>query len=124
MEILYTIQGIIKKGAGKGREFGYPTANVSLQDHVPPGVYISQVILEEKVYNAITFIGSAVTFGDPEYKSETTLLDFDQDIYGKEITVNLLKKVRDNAKFESEEALIKQMDKDMLTTRSFFDDIR
>ena len=123
MKELYTIDGIVKKGAGKGREFGYPTANVSLQSNIPAGVYVSQVTVDDKVFKAATFIGSAVTFGDAEYKSESTLLDFDKDIYGKEIRIQLLKKLRDNANFENEEMLIEQMEKDMLAARSFFNDI-
>ncbi len=122
MEILYKIVGTVKKGAGNGRKFGYPTANVSLQNHVPAGVYIAEVTIDGQKYKAATFIGSAVTFGDAEYKSESTILDFDQDIYDKEITINLVKKLRDNMNFTSEKELIKNIEKDVADTRKFFEE--
>ncbi len=123
MKPLYTIIGTVKKGAKRGKEFGYPTANVSLKSDIPPGVYAAHVSVKNNVYKAATFIGAAVTFGDKEYKSESYILDFEQDIYGKEIVVTLYKKLRDNANFANESDLIEQMGKDVLMTRSFFNNV-
>lgn len=123
MKPLYTLTGTVKIGAKRGKEFGYPTANVSLESHIPAGVYAAQVSIDSNVYKASTFIGAAVTFGDKEYKSESYILDFEQDIYGKLVTVHLYKKLRDNTNFASESDLIEQMGKDVLMTRSFFDNV-
>ncbi|MBA3723362.1 MAG: riboflavin kinase [Candidatus Levybacteria bacterium] len=123
MKPLYTLTGTVKIGAKRGKEFGYPTANVSLESHIPAGVYAAQVSIDSTIYNAATFIGAAVTFGDKEYKSESYILDFEQDIYGTEIVINLYKKLRDNANFANEHDLIEQMGKDVLMTRSFFDNV-
>ena len=122
MKALYTIIGIVKKGAQRGREFGYPTANVSLQKNTPQGVYAAVVEINNKSYKASTFIGAAVTYGDEEYKSESYILDFDEDIYGQTIKILLYKKIRGSEKFVSEEKLIEQIRIDVLQTRSFFRD--
>ena len=68
----------------------------------------------------MTFIGAAQTFNETTYQAETYVLDFDQDVYGESVTVSLLKKMRDNQKFDSEEALIKQMEDDEREARAFF----
>lgn len=119
MHVLYTITGVVKHGAKRGKEFGYPTANVSLASHIPEGVYAAKVIVD-KEYRAATFIGAAPTFGDGEYKSESYLLDFSQNIYGKEITIKLYKKLRRRMTFTDEEELKRQMEKDIKDVVAYF----
>lgn len=72
------------------------------------------------MYNAATFIGAAKTFNEKDTKSESYILDFEKNIYGKWITITFFKKLRDNKKFDSIEKLIKQMEKDVSETRRFF----
>ncbi len=120
-DYLYTITGVVIDGDKRGRLLGYPTANIALQQEIPEGVYISHVDLGGKQYNALTFIGSAKTFNDTTYKSETFILDFDQDIYGKTLTVGLLEHLRGNQKFHSKEALIEQMERDKQAALEFFE---
>ncbi len=74
----------------------------------------------DKTYNALTFIGAAKTFGETKTQAESYLLDFSGNLYGKYITVQLLKKLRDNKKFTSAEDLKKQMNEDLLNARKFF----
>ena len=62
----------------------------------------------------------AKTFGEEDYKLESYILDFDRDIYGKEVKVELYKKLRDNEKYENERELIEQIKKDVVNTRNYF----
>lgn len=120
MHVLYTITGDVKHGAKNGTAFGFPTANVSLSSHIPEGVYAAEVIINGKTYMAATFIGSAPTFGDAEYKSESYILDFSKKIYGETITIKLCKKIRGRMSFINEQYLIKQMENDVKDVREFF----
>lgn len=120
MKPQYVFTGKVLDGAKRGRDLGYPTANVALKEQIPEGIYASEVILDEQALKAATFIGAAKTFGEEEYKAETYILDFDQNIYGKEITIQLYKKLRGNIAYTTKEALIEQMKKDVAKTREFF----
>src|SRR6266576_2532672 len=97
MKQLYIFWGKVIAGQKRGKKLGFPTANVRLH----------------KKYTAATFIGSAKTFGETEYKAETYILNFNQNLYGKWITIRLFKKLRDNKKFDSEKALVLQMKEDI-----------
>ena len=121
MRPLSTFWGKVKKGKSRGKNLGFPTANIALHKNIPEGVYVSEVIIANKVYSAATFIGSAKTFGEKEYKAENYILDFDKNIYGKWITVRLFKMLRGNKKFTSQQALIKEMELDVLAARKFFE---
>ncbi len=129
MELIF--QGKVQHGAKRGRLLGFPTANIALHKKISEGIYVSKVLVHNdkknktmessaEWYPAATFIGSAKTFGEKEYKAESFLLDFDKNLYGKWITITLLKKIRENKKFLGEEALIKQMEKDIEEVRKYF----
>ncbi len=120
MKTLFILRGKVKKGKSRGKFLGFPTANINLRKKIPEGIYASIVKIDNKKYFAATFIGSAKTFNEREYKAESYILDFNQSIYGKWITVRLFKKLRGNKKFDSEQELIDQMKQDILTTRKFF----
>lgn len=112
--------GIVVPGKKRGKQLGYPTANVEIKKNNNQGIYISQTQIDLIIYQSVSFLGNAKTFNETEIILETYILDFDQDIYGKEITVELLKKIRDNEKFESINALVKKMEHDVLATREYF----
>lgn len=117
---MYIITGIVKKGQGRGKKLGFPTANIILDQQIPKGVYASKVIVNGQDYNAATFIGNATTFNETTYQAETYIFDFNQDIYGEEIITELLRLVRENQKFTSAEALIDQIKKDITAIKDFF----
>ncbi len=117
---MYNFRGIVIKGNQRGKKLGFPTANVPLVEVFEEGIYASNVSIEGKYYKAITFIGNAKTFNETVYQSETYILDFNEDIYGKEIDVSLEKKLRDNEKFTTVEALITMMKKDEENARLYF----
>lgn len=112
--------GKVRQGDKRGRELGYPTANMALHKNLGEGVFVSEVKVDGDWYPALTFLGKAETFGKTDYKAESWLLDFDDNLYGKLITVRLLKKLRGNKKFESAESLIVQMKQDEKDARGYF----
>jgi riboflavin kinase / FMN adenylyltransferase len=120
MNSLFTINGEVIKGVKRGKSLGYPTANIKIEQQIPEGVYVSEAIVDGTIYQAATFIGIAKTFGDTEYKAESYILNFSHDIYGKQITITLFKKLRDNIRFDSEDKLVKQIEIDVLQTRQYF----
>lgn len=110
---LYLIWGKVIKGKGRGKAFGFPTANILLHKKVQEGIYASKTVVDGKEYNSATFIGPAKTFNEKDYKAESFIFKFNKNIYRKWITVKLYKKIRGNKKFNSVEELIDQMKKDI-----------
>lgn len=117
---MYKFWGKVRTHNKRGKKLGFPTANVNLYRNIPEGVYISKTKFEKKSYNSITFIGKSKTFNGTKFHAETYILDFNQDIYGKWISVKLLKKIRNNKKFSSAEELIEQMKEDERQAKEYF----
>ena len=117
----FATTGYVIHGMARGRQLGYPTANVYPDQGllIPAvGVYASKVCVQGRWYEAMTSIGYNVTFGDSEeYTIEANILDFDQEIYGENITVAWYEYMRDEEKFDSLEDLIAQLAQDEVTTR-------
>ena len=116
---LHTFWGKVISGAKRGKTLGFPTANVRLHKKIPEGIYAATVQVQQKTYYAATFIGSAKTFGEKDYKAESFILDFNEEIYGKWMTARLYKKIRTNKKFNSAEELRAQMKKDIKEIKFF-----
>lgn len=116
---MYRFWGKVRKNKQRGKKLGFPTANINLTKNIPEGIYVSYAKIGIFIYPALTFIGTAKTFNEKTFHAETYILDFKQDIYGKWISVNLLRKIRDNKKFDSAEELIKQMKKDEVVAREY-----
>lgn len=117
----YQIRGEVQFGKQRGgKEIGFPTANLRFADEdlVPRhGVYVSQVICDGKCYGGVINIGCNPTFGEQALVAETHIFDFNQDIYGKPIKVNLLEYLRDERKFDSVRALATQISEDASRAR-------
>ena len=120
MQSLFEINGIVKRGKNRGKKLGFPTVNLDLPQDIPEGIYISQILIKNKKHNSLTFIGTAKTFNETKYHAETYVLDFDEDIYNEKVKVSLIKKIRENQKFDSEKDLIKQMEKDKKEAMIYF----
>ncbi len=116
---MYRFWGKVRTHSKRGKSLGFPTANVNLHKNIPEGIYISKTKLEGKEFKSITFIGVAKTFNEKNYKAEIYILDFNQNIYDKWISVELIKKIRGNKKFVSSEELVEQMKKDEVLTRQY-----
>lgn len=109
--------GKVISGNKIGREIGYPTANLSINKEYrlieTPGVYASYVDYDNKTYKSMTYIGGKPTINDDKSENiEVHIFDFNQDIYDKDIKVRFVSKIRDECKFESLEALRKQIEID------------
>lgn len=112
----YITEGIVIHGFKRGREMGFPTANILTIDHflIPQnGVYIVKVKIFQKDYYGICNVGHNPTFSENNNKSvEVHILDFNQFIYNEKISVIWMKKIRDEKKFENVNELIKQLNAD------------
>lgn len=112
--------GKVRAGKKRGRILGFPTANVRLSKKISEGIYIAKTKVGNVWYPSLTFIGDAKTFDEKTYQSETFILSFNQNIYNKWITNHLLKKIRENKKFNSKEELISQIKKDERIAEEYF----
>lgn len=113
----FSYKGKVISGEQLGREIGYRTANLDVSNEYrlikSSGVYASYVDYEDKVYKAMTYIGRKPTVNDEDIENiEVHILDFEGDLYGKEIKVRFVSKVRDEQKFENIEALRNQIEED------------
>lgn len=112
--------GKVRRHNQRGKKLGFPTANINLTKKIPEGIYISKTKFRNRVYPSLTFIGKAKTFNEKRFHAETYILDFKQNIYGKWISIELLKKIRNNKKFKTVDELVKQMKKDEEIARKYF----
>ncbi|HMR40629.1 MAG TPA: bifunctional riboflavin kinase/FAD synthetase [Ignavibacteria bacterium] len=113
----YSLEGTIVKGKKLGREIGYPTANIRLDDEfklIPKtGIYATEVILgTEKFYGMMNIGTNPTVTDDKSIKIEVNIFDFDKDIYGEEIRVNLTDYIREEKKFKSLEELMENISGD------------
>lgn len=122
----YFLDGRVVKGAGRGKQIGFPTANLDLNPEITVpelGVYITQTLYKGMKFNSITNVGKNPTFTDVnKVNVETNLFDFQDDIYGESIRVNFLKKLRAEKKFESVNKLIEQIKLDVETAKRYFNE--
>ena len=109
----YMLSGTVVSGEKLGRKLGYPTANIKLEYNYPlDGVYLTRTVIEEKNYVGLASLGNKPTFNGSEKILEVYILDFDEDIYSKNIEVYFLEEIRKQIKFSNEDELIKQMNED------------
>ena len=118
--MLFTLSGFVKKDKGRGKKLGYPTANIEAAPDLPDGIYVAHTKYDKKKSPSLVFIGSPITFYEVDKKTEVYILDYSKEIYDEFLEVEVLKKLRDNIKFDSKEALIEQMKKDEQDARKFF----
>ena len=115
------ISGIVVSGKSRGRLLGFPTANIlPCAEQILPeknGVYHTKVTLDGETFDAITNIGTNPTFGANQRTVENHIFDFDADITGKKIEVEIIKFIRDEKKFKSAEELVKQIESDVKRIR-------
>lgn len=120
MLAMYKFWGKVRKHNQRGKKLGFPTANINLAKNIPEGIYVSQAKIGNSTHPALTFIGKAKTFNEKRFHAEIYILNFDQSIYGKWLSVKLLKKIRNNKKFSSAKELIAQMKKDEQEAKKYF----
>jgi riboflavin kinase/FMN adenylyltransferase len=117
----FALRGIVAKGAGRGKTLGFPTVNLA----VPPdmaipgnGIYATWARWGERVLMAATSIGTRPTFAESERTVEAFILDFDGDLYGRELRLEFVQRLRDEVKYDSVQALQDQIASDVDQARS------
>jgi riboflavin kinase/FMN adenylyltransferase len=116
----FAIEGIVQAGDRRGRELGYPTANMVLGDYQRPryGIYAVRVTLEDgSEHPGVASLGVRPTFDPPTELLETHLLDFDGDLYQRRVEVALHAFIREERKFETVDALVEEMKRDEAAAR-------
>src|SRR5438445_10331104 len=117
----YTILGTVVRGDDLGKKIGFPTANLSAHnEQFPPnGVYFAEAILEGVAYPGVVNLGyrPTVSSSKTERILEIHLLDFDRDIYGKDLELRFIRYLRPEKKFENVDALVHQIERDVHQAR-------
>ena len=116
----YAIAGPVTSGAGRGRTLGFPTANIDPDRPllVPRGVYRGRVIVEGRPHAAVVNVGVRPTFDETVLAVEAHLLDFAGDLYGRQVRLEFVDRVRDEMRFPSVEELKAQVMRDIATARA------
>ena len=116
----FAVEAMVERGDGRGRELGYPTANLRLGDYQRPayGIYAMRVRLADgREYPGVGSLGIRPTFEPPEELLEAHLFDFDEDLYGRTIEVSLHAYIRPEEKFDDVQALAARMKQDEAEAR-------
>jgi riboflavin kinase/FMN adenylyltransferase len=111
----YSIAGEVVQGARRGQGLGFPTANLKTENELVPGlgVYAVRVFIEGKFFRGVASIGVRPTFDSGPVSVEVYLMDFRGDLYGKQMEVFFVKRLRSEEKFPNADALVRQIKKDV-----------
>lgn len=118
-----SILGTVIRGSSLATRLGFPTANINPHHEVlpPSGVYAVSVFLENKNFKGVCYIGAKPTFKKRIGKHiEVYIFNFHQDIYGKYLEIQFIKKIRNERKFASPQSLARQVKKDIICTKRIF----
>jgi riboflavin kinase/FMN adenylyltransferase len=119
----YFIDGVVVRGAGRGRQLGFPTANLQTENELPPpsGVYATTATIDDIVHASVTNIGTRPTFGDVDKPViEVHIFDYARDLYDRQIRLSFLQRLRDERAFPDVDALRAQIDADCRSARRLF----
>lgn len=110
---MYRFKAKVIFGRGRGRQIGFPTANLAITDlSIAYGVYLVKVRLHNKSYQGLLHYGPKKTFSEP-LSVEAHIKNFNKNIYGRTLEIEVGRKIREVRKFAGEEALKKQIKKDL-----------
>jgi riboflavin kinase/FMN adenylyltransferase len=112
----FSLHGRVVPGVGRGVQLGFPTANLEIEPEqaLPPdGVYVSQARIDDQGYSSVTNIGKRPTFGTSERMVEVYILDYHGELYGRELEIDILERLRGEKKFDTAEELKKQIAQDV-----------
>lgn len=123
----YSLQGIVIEGDKLGRTLGFPTANIFPDDPlklVPAdGIYAVRVIINGETKNGMLHTGPRRTLDKMDRRIEVNIFDWDQNLYGQKISLQFIKKLRDESRFESLQELTEQMKLDKLHSEKIFEEL-
>jgi len=117
----WSMKGEVIRGDRKAREMGFPTANLSPHEQIYPlkGVYVAQALLDDRIIKGIANFGERPTVNGNKLLLEVHLFDFDEDIYGKQLTVEFLTFIRGERKFDNFALLVEQIKKDVQVAKEY-----
>ena len=121
----FALVGPVVPGETRGQTLGFPTANIAVNHNqaLPPdGVYVTRAYLGEQSHPSVTNIGRRPTFGPGERAIEVFLLDFSGHLYGRELRLELLERLREEKAFASPGELQAQIARDVERARALFYD--
>jgi riboflavin kinase/FMN adenylyltransferase len=115
----FEVSGTVIAGRKRGVTLGFPTANIRMPAMTSPrtGVYVIEAEVDGKTYGGAANLGYNPTFGDTDLSLEAHLFDFDQDIYGKPITIRFIDRLRDELRFSGPAELVVQITKDVANAK-------
>ena len=115
----YRIRGTVVRGAGRGTDLGYPTANVAGVDTLLPGegIYAGRALVEGRLWPAAISLGPNPTFDERVRKVEAYLMDYAGQLYDRQIEVDFLTRLRDIVRFDSVDRLVAEMGRDVAAAR-------
>jgi riboflavin kinase/FMN adenylyltransferase len=115
----YNLNGEVISGHRRGRDLGFPTANLRPDKALIParGIYAVRLLLEGKARQGVLNIGFNPTFSDNALSVEVHIFDFDEDIYRKRLEILFIDRIRDEMKFESPALLVEQIRQDVETAK-------
>jgi riboflavin kinase/FMN adenylyltransferase len=106
-------KGVVQKGQEQGQKMGFPTINIPLEGEDVSGIFVAAVFIDGKEYRAAAYANV------PRKILEAHLLDFSGDLYGKEVEIELLEKIRDTEKFSDETSLEAAIMADVAKVREY-----
>jgi len=112
----YSLTGVVVEGDRRGRTLGFPTANLRLDEELAipaDGIYATWATVEGRRYQAATCIGVRPTFGVHNRTVEAFILDYDSDVYGKPLTLEFARRLREERAFPNVDTLVEQMKLDV-----------
>jgi riboflavin kinase/FMN adenylyltransferase len=120
------ISGNVVNGHRRGRELGFPTANLATTTEVLPGdgIYATLMELKNRRWLSVSSVGRNPTFGEGARTIETFILDFAQDIYGESVALSFVQRIREERKFYEIENLVSQMHQDVKAAYVIFDTLK
>ena len=112
----YSLIGEVIHGDGRGRQLGFPTANIDTRNQIcpPNGVYAIRAKLEGKWLDGVLNIGTRPTFNELNFQVESYFFDFNETIYGKSVEIFFVEKIRSERKFPNLQSLVQQIQRDIM----------
>jgi riboflavin kinase/FMN adenylyltransferase len=118
---LFSLHGRVVSGTGRGRELGFPTANLGVspgQALPADGVYATRAYISDKTYQSVTSIGTRPTFDGKERVVEVYILDYNGNLYGQELKIDVVERLRGEERFKTVDELKKKMAEDVKQGRA------
>jgi len=113
------LSGVVVHGRERGRGLGFPTANLASETEClpPDGVYATRVMLADRAWPSVSNIGTNPTFNESARTVEAHIFDFDRDLYGARLRLEFVERIRGEVKFDSGDALARQIAADLMRAR-------